>query len=260
MLNIFFSKLKHVFARIVSFSNWYVLVWPMTRILPKSRVIKIRGGYKIFARNIFGPDWVVIYEMLCRDDYELKKIIINSKKPVILDVGANIGAFTILAVKLFGRARIFDFEPDKENFKILNKNIILNNFEDRVIISDLALDKESGEKTFYIHKKEYAHSLLPRDANDQAGSVKIKSTTIEEIFKKYNFDKIDLLKLDIEGLEYEIIYNLPQEYFSKIDNIVLEIHDREGFSCEELVKFLEKNGYNVIQSAGNEKVYRAARK
>ena len=77
--------------------------------------------------------------------------------------------------------------------------------------------------------------------------------------KKYALTVVDLLKIDIEGSEYEVLYQLPAALYQKIKNIVLEIHVRSGYAPGELVRFLEKQGFTVSVSPGNPHVYAAKR-
>jgi len=252
------SKIQNVFGRIKAFRNWYTLIWPINRLLPESRVIKVSGGYGIFVRSIFGPDYVVALEMFGRDDYGLNRIKIHDFAPIIVDVGANIGAFTVLAASLYKNAKIFSFEPDKNNSEILKGNINRNHLEGRVVVSNSGVDKEGGEKVFHINKREYAHSLLPFAGKDEeAGQIRIHCITIAEIIMKEKISKIDILKLDIEGSEYEVLFGLPDECYQKIKNIVLEIHDHPVFSREKLIDFLTSKGYRVFQSGKNKTVYSA---
>ena len=65
------------------------------------------------------------------------------------------------------------------------------------------------------------------------------------MFEKNKIEKVDLLKLDCEGAEYDILYSLPKEKFKKINRIALEAHKREGKTNNalSLKAFLEENGF-----------------
>src|SRR5262245_52899068 len=104
-MNAFTNTLRHVFARIAAYENCYLHVWPMTSILPEKRIIRPRSGMKMEVRSIFGEDFVVVHEMFSRDDYQMQSLRPQHTPPVIVDAGANVGAFSVLVASLFKNAR-----------------------------------------------------------------------------------------------------------------------------------------------------------
>lgn len=255
--DIYKDKLQHITTRLKTYSNWYTLIWPMTRLLPVRRIMRLRGGGQIIARSIFGEDFTVIHEMFYRDDYGLKHIApLQNSAPVILDLGANIGAFTLLAARCFPKAKIFSFEPEDKNYASLKYNIQLNNLEGRISAINSAVAEQAGERTFYISNYEYAHSLLAEQVADgNKGALTVHCTTIEKIFEDYHLEAVDILKLDIEGSEYAVLYQLPKNFYEKIGIICLEIHVSKEDKSEDMIAFLEKQGYKVFPSLTHPRVF-----
>lgn len=254
------DTIKHVISRIKAYRNWYSIVWPMTRLLPKERILKTRAGPKMYVRNVFGPDFVVVHEMFFRDDYGARKLHLNVKEPVIVDAGGNIGAFSLLALALYPGARIFCYEPEASNLEAIKKNIKRNGADGHIKCFGEAIDSTAGTRTFYLSKAEYAHSLeKSADSSPHVGEVLVKTTTIERIMQDNRLATIDLLKLDIEGTEYSVLYNLPRKIYPDIRNIVLEIHDHPSEKKEALITFLAEQGYTVTESGTNPHVFLARR-
>jgi FkbM family methyltransferase len=249
------SKLRHVSSRIKAYRNWYTLVWPLTRILPRSRVISTRAGVRIKVRSIFGEDFVVVHEMFLRDDYQLRTITLAPGPTTIIDAGANIGAFSLFAAKLFPEATILALEPADENFELLKENIALNHFEKQIIPLKVGINDVRGTQTFYISKEQYAHSLVADIVGDMvAEKMSIECVTLDDLVKEQHIDRIGVLKLDIEGTEYELLHSISN-LFPRIDNIVLEVHDREGFSPQALLSFMSQHGFTVHRAPTHERVY-----
>lgn len=251
------DKLRHIVTRFKTYSNWYTLVWPATRLLPKRRTMRLRKGGKIIARSIFGEDFTVIHEMFNRDDYGLKRVSpLQNNAPTILDLGANIGAFSLLAAQCFPKAKIFALEPETENYEALKNNIQLNNLEGRINAINSAVAEQTGDRIFYISDYEYAHSLLQEQVEDGSnGTMIVHCTTIAQICENFHLDFIDILKLDIEGSEYEVLYQLPKNFYEKIEIICLEIHVSKSHQQEELILFLEHQGYRVFPSRTHPRVF-----
>ena len=256
------TRCEHVLTRVRTYTNWPTLVWPLTRLLPRERVMNTRSGRHIYVRDIFGPDFTVVHEQFFRNDYMFTPAMLKNASPIIIDCGANIGAFSLFAlsaIKAKG-GKIFAYEPDELNFEILQKNIALNEAESIIISHKEALHTQSGEQEFFLSKQAYAHSLVREQLDgEERGASKVACTTIESIINTYSLEVVDLIKMDIEGSEYEVLYQLPAALYQKIKNIVLEIHVRSGYAPGELVRFLEEQGFSVSRSSGNSHVYTARR-
>jgi FkbM family methyltransferase len=197
-------------------------------------------------------DEFIIKEIFENNEYLLDKLNL-SENPVIVDIGAHIGCFTIIAKKTFPNAKIIAFEPETKNFQLLKKNIKFNKLKN-VKIYRLAITKNKGKRKLHLNPKNTAaHTLkLELEKNYDIKKPKekyetVKCTTLEKIFKKHKIKKIDLLKLDCEGAEFEILYTLPEKYFQKIQNITLEYHDdlQPPNTSTHLKKFLTNKNYKI---------------
>ena len=251
------DTIKHVISRVKAYKNWYSIVWPMTRLLSRERILETRAGPMMYVRNIFGPDFVVVHEMFFRDDYGVRELHLNVSEPVIVDAGGNIGVLSLLALATYPNARILCYEPEASNLDIIRKNVRLNAAEKHITCFKEAIDNTTGMKTFYLSQAEYAHSLEKSADSRHAGEISVATTTIERIMQDNHIKRLDLLKLDIEGTEYSVLRNLPLELYPRIKNIVLEIHDHPSEKKEDLVRFLAEHGYAVAQSGTNPHVFLA---
>jgi FkbM family methyltransferase len=251
----YFDKIKNVILRIKIYRNWYVLVWPLTRLLPKSRVIKTRSGILVYVRDIFGSEFAVLQEIFSRDDYGFSRVTIENKNPIILDIGANIGIFSIFAAHLYKNAKIFAYEPGVDNFNILVGNIQRNNLKQQVFPYRLAIAAKEGEEEFFLSPQDCSHSLIPQQIDKVVGKEKIICTTLAAVIERNGLEKIDFLKIDIEGAEYEVLYSLSPDIYKKISYLALEIHNHHQHRPEELLKFLDANGFTMNQSPINKNVF-----
>ncbi len=254
------SRFAHILSRIRAYTNWYTLIWPFNRIGLPAKIIKVRNGPHISVRNIFGPDFVVVHEMFSRDDYNIKQLKLGDNA-IILDIGANIGAFSLLAAFHFPGSKIFAFEPAETNFKVLKNNIELNSLGERIVPSQFAISFKEGDQEMTYSKDEYAHSLVAEQVTtDFERKGIVHCTTLEKIIENNNISIIDILKMDIEGLEYDVLFNLPDNVFSKIRYMTLEIHQHTAHTAEELISFLNTKNFSVENVPTHPRVYFAVNK
>lgn len=176
------------------------------------------------------------------------KIFLNSLKSgaVILDIGANIGYYTILASKKIGkRGKVFAFEPDPRSLQILKRNVDLNKCKNVTIVNS-AVGKKNSFATFTLDSTNPGESSLLKNKNGK--KIKVKTTTIDSFVKKHRIKKIDILKMDIEGTE---IYALKggEKTFKDSKNIKLFLECNRkslsdfSFSEIDLIKTLDRLGF-----------------
>jgi len=176
----------------------------------------------------------------------------------VLDIGANVGLFSIWASLKVPSARILAFEAASDNYKALAKNVRRNGFK-RISTHHYAVsDGNSTHATLYRGHHGGIHSIRPDyrnwDPSRDLGrrTEKVRTITLLRIFQRFNLDKVDFMKIDCEGAEYEILFSTPERILSKIRKIVGEYHDlnaeRHGGILE---KFLMQKGFKTeFRAAG----------
>lgn len=133
------------------------------------------------------------------EPYETELIQRQVKKGnVIIDVGANIGYYTVLLANKVGKkGKIYAFEPDSANFEILEKNIKANKLEN-VVAMKVAVGAKNETKTLHKSKENYGdHKLYGNEKTKE----EVKIVKLDDFIK----EKIDLIKIDTQGWEPEII-------------------------------------------------------
>lgn len=162
----------------------------------------------------------------------------------IVDIDANIGAFSIYAAGHSRSASIYSFEPMTSNFELMTENINTNGFAGRIKSFPLGVAGRAGKRKLYLAGSPF-HNMY---GENNGQSVDIDCVTLSDIFIINNIDKIDLLKVDCEGAEFEIFYNLADEYFSKIKDIRMEYHNQTSSknNIGELKGFLQEKGFSTV--------------
>jgi FkbM family methyltransferase len=139
---------------------------------------------------------------------------------VVLDIGANVGAFACHVISHVRDVRVICVEPIASNCEVLRRNV-----GNRATVEVGALSAEKGELTMYDFgdAASACHSLYDVGA-EGARAVRVPSQTLAGLMEKYELDHVRFLKMDCQGAEFEIIPATPHRVLARIDCIALEIH------------------------------------
>ena len=190
-------------------------------------------------------------EIIKNDCYKLKDFTL-SKAPVVIDIGANIGIFSKYISILYPDAKVYSYELVKENYEEAKERLsgVVNiHLENKGIIGD---SKPHG---IFIHEtNKGGHKVIFEDSSDYLNKDVFRKESKKEVQKKQfsykRFDdllrevqsKVDLLKLDCEGGEYDILFQCDRlDLFDRIDTIVMEVHGRHTEQFNTLKQILSNN-------------------
>lgn len=236
------NKLSILFQVIFKINNF----WTYFQIyfLPdgKNHILNFRSGTKLLAGQN-SSNLGIINEVFFYQDY--LKYFKSSNPQVIIDIGANVGYFTIFAKSYFPSAKIYSFEPFEKSFAHLSEQIKLNNYSD-ISASKKAIAKKSGSAELNVVGDCGENTLVA--TSNAKDTVKIETISLENVFNNFQIECCDFMKIDCEGSEYEIFYNLPEHLFYKIKHIAMETHDldQELLNRKALANFLKKQGFEII--------------
>ena len=164
----------------------------------------------------------------------------------VVDIGGGIGDYTIFAAYGRPNAQVLAFEPFPESFQLLRENLDLNQIDNVEIFSQAVSSQEGtlqfGSPSSDPLSMQTAHGLLAPAGH----ALQVPAVSLASIINGPAGGRIDLLKLDCEGAEYDILLNSTPAVLEKIDRIVMEYHNGlTPFSHDDLVKHLTENGYQV---------------
>jgi len=169
----------------------------------------------------------------------------------VVDLGAHVGIYTLKAARKLGmEGRLISVEPEARNYGLLVKNVRFNRCKN-VIPVRLAVSNFEGRARFYVKSLTFSHSLLSKLQIHDEGNVKVLEatevavTTLSHLAKILRVGKIDLLKVDVEGVELEVLegsIDLLSQH--KISNIVIAAYHAAS-NALTIKGYLEKLGYEV---------------
>jgi len=197
-------------------------------------------GFKLYLHK--GGD-LLSDSLLISKEYEpvetrvIKELV--NEGDIVVDAGANIGYYTVLMSKEVGpNGKVYAFEPGKECFDILAKNVKENNCNNVVLINKAISDKE-GEIKFYVNEKDKASSSILEETKHLGKEVIVKATTLD----KEVIEDVDFMKMDIEGAELGGLIG-GKELLQNCGKMVIEApEDRRDF--KDIEQVLLENKYRI---------------
>ena len=179
-------------------------------------------------------------------DYELDPQFKPDRGWTVIDVGAYIGIYALRASKLVGpQGLVIALEPHPINFNLLKLNIELNNAKN-ILALPYALMPMKCIKKLFSPKYRANASMIRSYAelwSQEVSEVEVKCITLRDLIKALKIDSIDLLKMDIEGLEKAILTS-SSDVLSYIKRLVVEVH-LDACDVEEIEEILRQHGYYV---------------
>jgi FkbM family methyltransferase len=185
--------------------------------------------------------WVVF----CREEYA-----VPADARCIVDLGANWGAFALFAAARAPSARIFSIEPHPHEHPRLLRNLAANGLQGRVTAWALAVAAGSGRRWMDADPAHPGPSrgIHPVDGVAPSASVPVQAATLTEILERARaaagVERIDLVKMDIEGAEHEALSHLPPEALAAVDAWQMEYHPNGPRAA--LFETLQRAGLRLV--------------
>lgn len=228
-----FKKFINVYTEYNRLSKIKVSFFEVYRLLKKNRINTRLFGETIKITDSF---WYLhgLNELFIEEVY---RFLSDSKTPLIIDCGSNIGLSIIYFKRLFPEARIIGFEPDNEIFNILKANI-----------SQFGLNKiELNQKAVWINNRPLYFKKNGSVGGHIYGESDFNTIEIETFrLKDLLNENVDFLKIDIEGAEFEILKDC-EENLKNVENIFVEYHSfhEEDQMIGELLCILKLAGFKI---------------
>lgn len=178
---------------------------------------------------------------------ELKFLKSNLKGgDVFIDVGANVGLYSLLLSDVIANGKIISIEAYPVHAKRFKRNIELSGLNNIEVIEN-AVWNEKCQKTFKINNTDTGSNKLVEDTIEE--SITVSCDTLYNIIKGYNLEKINGMKIDIEGAEYDVMKKFFEEAPENLfpEYVVLErFGDREKGNKNN-VELFKEHGYEVVK-------------
>lgn len=200
----------------------------------------------------------VFKEIFMADVYNIGALMrVLPDDPLVIDIGANAGFFDILLLSKIKNAQIYAYEPLNSNIERMRSIASSNRrFDKSVTINPFAVTGVSREMLrLYAQDTEdnqVVASSLKGFNTDNTKELWIPAISFSEIMANIPRAKIDLLKMDCEGSEYDIILNTPADIMRRVERMLIEVHDIDSqFNIDTMSRYLGELGYGVSYTSIN---------
>lgn len=162
----------------------------------------------------------------------------------IIDAGCNIGLTSVYLSKAFPKSNFIIIEPDSSNFESIGYNFEINDIINAVKLKGGLWSKNTNLKLVNDFRDQNDWSYRVEETKEETD---LKAYSIDYLMKEYNFEVIDILKIDIEGSEKELFSNGDVSFLEKTKCIAIEIHDE--FDCREMIyTILKKHNFEYFET------------
>jgi FkbM family methyltransferase len=240
-----------------------LILWERNRLTNKAVLIKFDSSLQIWLHPNDGVGRLIFYfgyhepEIFCFLDKYLREGM------VFVDVGANIGSYTLFAAKRVApTGKVYAFESENETFEKMLHNIEINDF-DNIVAKNLAVGNKESEVEI-VKDLDTAKSYVRISEPNSVPSFLEKNPMIclDRYFEQHSVHKVDYLKIDVEGFEYNVVKggkNFIKKNIPSIIQIELinEFLRRSGSDVSSVCKLIKDLGYNFYKlSETSEKLMR----
>lgn len=168
---------------------------------------------------------------------------------VVVDIGANVGYFSFSVFARYPNAKVLAYEPITANFQLLEKYRQQHPQFDLQIFPEAVNGDGKPLILHYDATDDFTTAATLFEAANQPDAVTVTTTTLPDIMARHKLSAIDWLKLDCEGAEYDILYNLPAEDLAKIHLLSIETHKGSAKEQQQapLASYLQQQGFIIKQ-------------
>ena len=168
---------------------------------------------------------------------------------ICLDLGANVGFYTLLFARLACQGQVHAFEPVESSWHILSTNVLVNGLAN-VTVNRAAVGDCNVETEFTLASDPTYSSFVDTERRAAAGLIKVPVVTLDSYVQERGLERVDCLKVDVEGGEYKVLLGaerLLSDPLRRPRLIMMELHDpmlqRQGSSIDEVVATMSQHEY-----------------
>lgn len=176
--------------------------------------------------------------------------LLKSTTPIIFDIGANIGTYATWVAKKYPFGKIYCFEPQRLVFQMLCGNLALNNFDNVYAynygLSDSNNIIEISEPNYNILNNFGSFSLVDNSITRTDNTYQVQLYTLDNFISMYKIPNVDFLKIDCEGMDYNVLVGATNTIKKFKPKILIEYKTDWSDDKDKIITFLNQFNYDYI--------------
>jgi FkbM family methyltransferase len=197
------------------------------------------GDVRLCLRNNTGADAFIHSEVFEHQYYRLPLV---HRPATILDLGANIGLSAVYFARLFPDAVLACLEPAPDNLRLLCRNLALNGV--RAAVMAAAVDAKDRPLMLELRGRDYEHKIVEACEHGARPTLRVAGVSVPTILRHLSWDRIGLLKVDIEGHEAALFAG-DCDWLERVDAMCIEWHVECG--AARLASLAQRFGFDAPQ-------------
>jgi len=204
--------------------------------------LKRRGGIGFIPRK------------LTKEESFLQGLDFNGR--TVYDIGGYKGIFTLFFARAVGdQGKVVTFEPNPDSCSQILENVRLNNFGDKVIVQMIAIGASQTKDILLVSSKSSGLGSLNKDIKSRLykeqgiTAIEVEVDTLDQQIKKYSFPTPQFVKIDVEGLELDVLIGMNSTITNYHPDLFIEIHgiDEESKieNARSVIQFVSKKDYSI---------------
>jgi len=186
-------------------------------------------------------------EVVLAESYQLERFampdLTATVRPVIVDVGAHIGAFAAMVARSAPGAAVYALEPAQSSFGLLEKNIAANSLAN-VTALRLALGDRDARVPLHHAAENWGHSLSKEMAAGTTSEL-VPCQTLGSFLAAHSLATVDFMKMNIEGAEYDVLLSASRADLRRVRRLTVEVHPVRGRHGDDIGRRLRDCGFGV---------------
>ena len=243
--NKFKTIISPIYSKMVSAFRLLVFV------IPSAIGIKSIEGFELAYRKGTADENVIAHSFDHDIFFSGSPEYQSADDNVIIDVGAHIGTFSLLASSKVKRGKVYAIEASEDSFNLLRINVALNKATN-ISLHHLAITDRQGTCRLYYDRDNWGHSTV---SNHSRGYEIVNSCTLADFLESNKIDKCHFMKLNCEGAEFPILLSTPGSLLQRFDVILVLYHCDLWTSNTEtdLISHLHSADFSTIVRNQSEK-------
>lgn len=233
------TRLKYLRLIRLAYRNWWAVLLPKMGV---GVILEVRNGTRYLVRPR-STDLAVVNEAVMLDPYLGAGHVSLQENAIVVDLGANIGDFTVQVAKRCPLGIVVAVEPIEEHVRMIGIQLLLNGLSN-VRCRRLAVGAKEGAVDVTADGSASAVATV-----QTTGTERVRMTSLQQLLCEEGIESVDILKMDCEGAEFDILVG-AEEVLPRVKQLCLEFHCTGGWTPEVLAEWLRNRGFVVSHTAG----------